>query len=195
MPMPAFFDAAPRIVVHDPLAAFLGAPADGEIEYCYADAVRLAGHSCPTVASAWLMTRAALLTLYPDTLPERGGIEVAMRGRLQDGVNGVMANVVSLVTGAATQTGFKGIGGRFERRGLFSDDAQIDGDLRFTRAADRKSVTAQARIDRVAFDPRVPRLMQRRLAGTATPDEEALFQLLWPGQVEQLLSFMPMIRK
>jgi hypothetical protein len=60
MHFPEFFEIAPRITIHDPLAAFLGAAADGIIEYCYADAVKLAGHSCPTVASAYLMTRAAL---------------------------------------------------------------------------------------------------------------------------------------
>lgn len=60
MQFPDFFEAAPRITVRDPLARFLGAAEDGIIEYRYADAVRLAGHSCPTVASAYLMTRAAL---------------------------------------------------------------------------------------------------------------------------------------
>ena len=35
MPYPEFFDAAPRIAVRDPLAAFLGAADDGVIEYGY----------------------------------------------------------------------------------------------------------------------------------------------------------------
>ena len=56
MQFPKFFDAAPRITVRDPLARFLGAVEDGVIEYRYADAVMLAGHSCPTVASASPMT-------------------------------------------------------------------------------------------------------------------------------------------
>ena len=43
--------------MRDPLARFLGAAEDGVIEYTYADTVKLAGHSCPTVASAYLMTR------------------------------------------------------------------------------------------------------------------------------------------
>ncbi len=57
---PEFFAAAPVIRMRDPLAEFLGAAAGGLIDYRYEDAVRLAGHSCPTVASAFLMTRAAL---------------------------------------------------------------------------------------------------------------------------------------
>jgi len=69
MQMPAFFDSAPRIVVEDALARTLGAVQDGIIEYTYLDAVKLAGHSCPTVASAWLMTRAALARLCPGETP------------------------------------------------------------------------------------------------------------------------------
>lgn len=104
--------------MRDPLADFLGAADGGVIEYCYADAVRLAGHSCPTVASAYLMTRAALRALYADALPERGGIRVELRDERVAGVAGVIANVASLVSGATQDTGFKGIGGRFDRRGL-----------------------------------------------------------------------------
>jgi hypothetical protein len=54
---PDFFSDAPRIAVRDPLAEFLGAADGGVIEYRYADVVKLAGHSCPTVASAFLMAR------------------------------------------------------------------------------------------------------------------------------------------
>jgi hypothetical protein len=76
MAFPAFFAQAPRVALHDPLAQLLGASDDGLIEYGYEDAVRLAGHSCPTVAGAWLMTVRALRALYPDTPPRRGDIEV-----------------------------------------------------------------------------------------------------------------------
>lgn len=50
MQLPAFFDEVPAIVVTDPLAETLGAAEGGLIEYRYVDAVKLAGHSCPTVA-------------------------------------------------------------------------------------------------------------------------------------------------
>jgi hypothetical protein len=126
MQLPEFFDAAPRIAVRDPLARFLGAAAEGVIEYRYADVVKLAGHSCPTVASAYLMTRAAFKALYPDTLPVRGEIRVELRDGRTAGTTGVVANVVSLLTGATNDTGFKGIGGRFDRRNLLHFDAGID---------------------------------------------------------------------
>jgi len=128
MPFPEFFDAAPRITVRDPLARFLGAADDGVIEYAYADVVKLAGHSCPTVASAYVMTRAALAALYPDALPERGGIRVELRDDLLEGATGVIANVASFLTGATHDTGFKGIGGQFDRRNLLFFGVDIPGE-------------------------------------------------------------------
>lgn len=66
MSFPDFFEQSPAIRMHDPLSRLLGATGDGVMDYRYADAVRLAGHSCPTVASAWLMAYAAVKTLYPE---------------------------------------------------------------------------------------------------------------------------------
>ena len=79
MRTPSFFDDVAPIEVTDPLAALLGAAEGGRIEYHYLDAVKLAGHSCPTVAGAWLMTRTALARLYPDGSPQRGGLRVELR--------------------------------------------------------------------------------------------------------------------
>jgi hypothetical protein len=106
---------APTVTLRDLLAAFLGASKAGLITYGYADAVKLAGHSCPTVAGAYLMVRKGLSWLYADELPERGGIEVHMRDGREQGTTGVIATVAQLLTGAASETGFGGIGvgGRF----------------------------------------------------------------------------------
>ena len=187
MTFPDFFSDAPRIRVADPLARFLGAAGDGVLEYGYVDAVRLAGHSCPTVASAFLMTRAALQALYGDRLPERGAIRVELAAQRTDGATGVVANVAALVTGAAGDTGFKGIGGRFDRRGLLDFGVAFEGQLRFTRIDNRAAATVSARLDRVPSDPRVAMLLPGCLAGTATADEMALFQSLWQSRVRALL--------
>lgn len=169
MQFPESFEAAPRISVRDPLTRFLGAAADGLIECRYADAVELTGHSCPTVASAYLMTRAALGALYSATLPERGGIRVELReDRLED-ATGVVANVASLLTGATHDTGFKGIGGRFDRRRLLFFSVDLSGQIRFTRADTGAAVTVTAWLDRVPADPRIPLLLPRCLACAATP--------------------------
>lgn len=187
MHFPAFFDAAPRITLRDPLAGFLGAVADGVIEYGYVDVVKLAGHSCPTVASAYLLTRAALGSLYPDALAERGGIRVELRDGRLDGAVGVVANVISFLIGATHDTGFKGIGGRFDRRNLLFFSADVRGQLRFTRADIGTTVTVSARLDRVPADPQLLPLLQRCLAGTATADEVIRFQSMWQGRVRTLL--------
>jgi hypothetical protein len=108
MKHPGFFDEAPRLTVYDPLSAFLGATEDGLVEYTYLDVVKLAGHSCPTVAGAYLMTLRALRHLYQGEIPIRGDIDVALGQEATDGVAGVIASVATLVTGAAGEGGFKG---------------------------------------------------------------------------------------
>lgn len=108
----------PPIILRDRLAEFLGAADGGLIEYHYADVVRLAGHSCPTVAGAYLMTSRALKALYGDDMPERGDIRVDFRESQAAGVVGVTASVIGMLTGAAGIGGFKGLAGNFSRRDL-----------------------------------------------------------------------------
>ena len=76
---PAFFEQVPGITVHDPLADLLGAAQGGLVHYGYADAVRLAGHSCPTVASAYWLGVRALRALYGEAVPQRGAVAVELR--------------------------------------------------------------------------------------------------------------------
>jgi hypothetical protein len=154
--------------VHDPLAEFLGATAGGLIEYRYVDAVRLAGHSCPTVAAAYGMTRRALLALYPDSLPERGAIRADFRADRLSGVTGVIASVITLITGATHDTGFKGLAGRFDRRRLMYFLADIGDEIRFTRLDTGAAVDVRTELQSVPFAPQTPTLLQKCLAGTRT---------------------------
>ncbi len=101
MRYPDYYDEVPCIRLYDPLSDFLGATEGGIVEFGYLDAVKLAGHSCPTVAGAYLMTVRALAALYPDEVPVRGAIEVLVRDGVEDGVAGVIATVAGLITGAA----------------------------------------------------------------------------------------------
>lgn len=187
MEFPEFFAAPPRVAVRDPLAKFLGAASDGVIEYQFADVVKLVGHSCPSVASDYLMTRGALKALYPDALPVRGEIRVELRDDRTTGVTGVIANVASFLTGATHDTGFKGIGGRFDRRNLLFFEVGIPGKLRFTRVDSGAAVTVFAQLDRVPSDPRVALLLPKCLNGVASIEETAVFQWLWQGRVRTLL--------
>ncbi|MEO6033339.1 MAG: hypothetical protein ABIP61_15830, partial [Burkholderiaceae bacterium] len=166
--VPAFFDSVPRIRLRDPLAQLLGAAGGGVLEYGYADAVRLAGHSCPTVASAYWLGVRALTALYPEALPVRGQIRVELRESVETGTIGVVANVLSLLTGAASVGGFKGLGGQYVRRDLLRFDAPIETDLRFTRTDTGAAINAQAHPQRVAGNPRTMPLLQRCVAGQAS---------------------------
>lgn len=187
MQYPSFFDTARKITVYDPLAQFLGAFDSGVIEYSYADAVKLAGHSCPTVAGAYLMTLKALAGLYGDDLPQRGGIKVAFRNPLQSGVTGVIANVVSLITGATSDSGFKGLAGQFDRRNLLAFEVPLNGEIQFQRVDTEAAVTVSYHPDIVASSPAVMRLMQKILGGTAEDQEKREFAELWQERVRHIL--------
>jgi formylmethanofuran dehydrogenase subunit E len=184
---PSFFDEAPAIRLQDPLAEFLGAVRDGLLEYRYEHAVQFAGHSCPTVASAFLMTRAALQALYPDTLPRRGELRVQLREPAGEGVTGVIGGVAGFLTGAAGEGGFHGIGGRFARQGLLAFAEPIATQLRFTRLDTGVSVGVSADLKRVPGDPRAQELMPLCLRGRASPQEQEAFRAAWQDRVRRLL--------
>jgi hypothetical protein len=188
MSFPDFFIRAPVIRVVDPLAGFLGAAQDGIIEYRYEDAVRLAGHSCPTVASAFLMTRAALAVLFGDALPVRGEIRVDLAEAHDAGVAGVIAAVATLVTGATVDTGFRGLAGQFNRRDkLFFKQPLQRGSLRFTRLDSGAAVEVAADLSHVPGDPRMGELMSLCLAAQASAAQQMEFRTLWQDRVRRLL--------
>lgn len=184
--LPSFYARARKIVLRDPLAEFLGAAEGGWLEYSYTDAVKLAGHSCPTVAAAYLAVLEALEQLYPGEIPERGGVRVELRAALDEGTTGVVANVAGLITGAAGEGGFKGIAGRFVRRGLLVFGAPIDADLRITRLDTGRWVEADL--------PHAPPMsaelsaaLRRALAPAASGEDRAAFAGGWQERVEGLL--------
>ena len=187
MRYPEFFDEAPRITMYDPLAKFLGAAEGGILEYRYIDAVKAAGHSCQTVASAWLMTLRALEALYPKDVPERGAIRVDFRHDSTSGVTGVIANIVTLVTGATHDTGFKGLAGRFDRRNLLFFNAEVGDELRFTRKDNGAAVDVTAHLERVPGDPRMGELMAACITGRATDEVQREFGRLWQARVRAIL--------
>jgi hypothetical protein len=185
--MPAFFADLPTIVMRDPLAQFLGTAEGGRLEYSYVDAVKLTGHSCPTVAGAYLATAGALTRLYAGEVPVRGGIRVEMRERLEEGVTGVVAGVVGLITGAAAEGGFKGIAGRFVRRGLLAYGVALESDMRFTRLDNGASVE-------VNLDPAPPasgalrQALGNALSAGAGESARRAFAQAWQARVAAMVT-------
>ena len=189
MTLPSYFDALPAVTLHDPLAALLGCPVDGQLTYRYADVVRMAGHSCPTVAAAWLMVGQGLAWLYGDETPVRGQIEVFLRDARDHGVTGVIASVATLVTGAAADIGFPGIGAgaRHARQGLLRFESPIDGLMALRRRDSGAGVLLDLDTGSVPHDPDVPRLMPQVVEGRASAAESRRFASLWQDRVRRIL--------
>lgn len=187
MTFTAFFSEIPPIPLFDPLAAVLGAAEGGRIDYRYEDAVRLAGHSCPTVAGAWLLAKHALAALYPEGLPQRGGIQVELRDAQNAGSSGVVGAVLGLITGAAGEGGFAGLGGRFSRRGLLHFGVAIAAEVRFTRLDTGATVSLDYDPKVIPPTPEMQALMQKVMSGTADAEERGEFGRLWQERVRRIV--------
>jgi len=188
MTYPDFYDRIASMNLYDPLSDFLGAVENGIVEIEYLDCVKLAGHSCPTVAGAYLMTLMGLQHLYPDTHPVRGTIKVEMRDDETAGVTGVTCNVISYIVGASGKNGFKGIQGNFSRDNLVAYNQPIDGEVRLTRLDTDESVTLSYDPSIIPADPMMQPLMAKALQGTASPQEKKRFGELWQERVAKILT-------
>ncbi|MQU92856.1 hypothetical protein [Sinorhizobium meliloti] len=184
MDFPDFFNKAPIVTLHDPLAGFLGASASGVMTYCYADAAKLAGHSCPTVAGAYLMIRKGLAWLCGNELPERGGIEAHMRDARDEGTTGVVAAIATLLTGAAPENGFGSIGaGRYS----LHFDAPIIGLMALLRRDTGMEVHLDLDVPRVQRDAAMRMLFPKVAAGSADGQEQARFATHWQDRMARML--------
>ncbi|MGH8190641.1 MAG: hypothetical protein ACREP2_04270 [Rhodanobacteraceae bacterium] len=187
MAFPDFFAEVPPLRLHDGLAELLGASSDGMLEYHYADAVRLAGHSCPTVAGGWLCARAALSHLYPNSIPERGGISVYLDGAEDAGVTGVIGQVLTLISGAAADNGFRGLGGRHARNHLLHYSAGDVAGVRFRRNDNDESVEVEIDTSVIPADPMQRPLLQQVMTGHAGDAQRREFGRLWQDRVRRML--------
>lgn len=184
---PAFYDQVAPIRLRDPLAAMLGAFDEGIYEIGYREVVKLAGHSCPTVAGAFLMARKGLQALYGEALPVRGQIRVDLPAPVDEGVTGVIANVLSFITGATERSGFHGLAGQFDRRDLLFFAQPAVPSLRLTRQDSGASVALRYDASVVPADPALRPLMPRVLSGQASADDAAQFRALWQARVRAIL--------
>jgi len=184
---PAFFKNVPLIHTYDPLAKLLGSVQDGIIKFSYKQIVKITGHSCPTVAGAFLTCKRALEILYPDSLPVRGEIKVEFKEALEHGVTGVIANVISNITGATKEGGFKGLGGNFARHSLLEYEADINLHVKFTRLDTNKSIELTYNPNIVPPSQRLQELMQLVISKNASEGEMKEFGVLWQERVKRIL--------
>lgn len=187
MSYPKFYDEVKEISLTDPLADILGSLENGQVTFSYLQIVKSAGHSCPTVAGAYLMTYKALDFLFKNETVIRGNIKVEFKENIEDGVAGVIANVISNITGATSITGFKGLNGKFVRHSLMDYNSNIDSSARFTRIDTNKSVDVYYNPSSILADEKMMPLMQKILMGNANDDEKTQFGILWQKRVKEIL--------
>lgn len=187
MKTPDFFTLIPPITMADPLAEVLGAAENGILEYHYEEVVKLAGHSCPTVAGAYLMIQKGLKALYGDETPVRGKIKVMMKGKLGEGVVGVIANVASMITGATEKGGFHGLGGQFDRRDLLSYEITMEGEMALERTDSGERVVLSYDPTIVPADSQLGALLPLILTDKADAPARTLFGTLWQERVARIM--------
>ncbi len=181
----------------EPLAETLGVFKEegATLEYTFIDVVKLAGHACPTTAGAYLSCQKALEKLYPDEIPVRGEISVTVYGEADEGVYGVMSQVFSLLTGAASATGFRGLGHKFKRKDLlkFIPD-KIDSQamcFEFKRLDNDKTVLVKFYPQEIPFpegkSKRMTELLEKVIWEAAKEEERKEFQELWMEKVKDML--------
>ncbi len=187
MAYPHFFDTLPSIALKDPLAKLLGVFENGEYTLSYTDIIKASGHSCPTVAGAYLMAYVGLKKLYPNTSALRGEIDVSFKEALHVGVTGVTSQILSHITGATDVSGFKGLGNSFARHGLMHFDVPMQGFLQLKRLDTNSMVELNYDASSIIPHPNMQPLMQKVLSGVATKEEQKEFGVLWQERVQRIL--------
>lgn len=193
-----FFSKVKPIKLVDPLSFVLGATVKGEpYVYHYTDIIQYSGHSCPSVAGAFKMTGIALKELYGDQMAVRGQIKVTMKGAPDEKVNGPIAQVISYITGAAGNTGFKGLKGKFSRYNLLSFDRDnssaedVWAEAIFERLDNGKKVNIAYKAEMILGNPEMGKLMPLIISGKATPEQIQKFGDLWQERVRIALMEAP----
>jgi len=186
MKFPKFFDEIDNIILQDDLASFLGATEEGIVEFSYIDIVKTAGHSCPTVLGAYLLTLEGLKVLYKEKTPKRGEIKVAFSQGVEEGVAGVIANVISNITGATVNNGFKGIMGLYSRNNLMSFEQEITSSVKFTRVDTNECIELIYDPSSILAKPEMKDLMQKCITKSASEEEQEEFKKLWQERVENI---------
>ena len=188
MSYPKFYDTVESIKVKDELSAILATFENGEYEIGYIDVVKSAGHSCPTVAGAYIMTSEAMKALYKGQRVVRGNVKVEFKEDLEDGVAGVIGNVVSHITGATDKSGFKGLGGKFARHSLMFYNSNIQSSARFTRVDTGESVDVYYDHSQVPGSPQMMPLMKKIISGEGSDEDKKTFGKLWQERVENIFN-------
>lgn len=170
-----------KVAVYEPFAEFLMA---GQEEYQFSisllDVVRFAGHACPSMVGAFLISQRAIQELFPETNTcIRGQVAIEIPTSSDQGATGPIANVFSMIFGAWEKVGFGGLQGKFVRRGLlkFSAEGVPQGVFRF------HNLLTGAKVD-ISYHPSKADVKVDMIK----PDTENLpFQKMWRMKITAIL--------
>lgn len=200
-----FFKEVKPVRLREPLAQVLGAfkEKNAVIDYSFIDTVKMAGHACPTVAAAYVSCKKALEALYPQEIPQRGGITITVCGDSDEGVYGVMSQVFSFITGACPSTGFKGLGYKFKRKDLLKFEAgKIDPQVicfKFKRVETNEKVLLKIYPHKMPSlgerEQRMGELLEKVIWEAAKEKEVEEFQNLWTEKIKRIVLDEDMINE
>jgi hypothetical protein len=183
-----------QIEIRDPVAEALGVLEPGDpFVITYTDAVKEAGHSCPTASGAYRIAQLGLDALYPDSYPVRSEIEV-QAPRSRDGATyGVMSRIISYVTGATEDDGFRGLAGGYGGRSDLLHFDAFDPDtaepaFRFRRTDTDETVQVTYHVSEVPDGGPAIGNLQQILDGTASDQQRGAFADAWHRRVQVVLS-------
>ncbi|MBF0359076.1 MAG: hypothetical protein HQL70_10755 [Magnetococcales bacterium] len=183
----SLFPTNPSITLYDPLGELLGA-GDGKFTYTFDDAVKLSGHACPTVAGAFLLVKVALDNLYPDgETPQRGGVSVELSAAHDEGVNGPLSQVFTLLTGAAAAQGFHGLAGQYVRKDLLRFNVDGAGLVTFKRLDTGEKISLTYSPATFPPAPGIGEKMGQVLSGNHDPELKKAFRTAWRQRVLDIL--------
>lgn len=185
------YDVDP-IRIRDPVAEALAVlEPEQPFVITYEDVVKAAGHSCPTAAGGFRIAQLGLAALYPDSAPVRSDIEVHAGGPKEDPSYGVLARLISYVTGAAEEDGFGGLAGGYgDRRNslYFGDSDGPEPTFVFVRTDTDEAVRVTYHVSEVPDAGEAVEYLPKLVQGTATTEERDAFREAWHDRVRTVLA-------
>ena len=100
-----------------------------------------------------------------------------------------MSEVISLITGAAPETGFAGLGNSFVRKNklIFDEKNEEANAFVFTRDDNGKSVKITYHPENVPADQDMHELFTKSIVGTANEKQKEKFKEMWQKRVRCVL--------
>lgn len=190
-----FYSEIEPIAMRDPLSSILGAIDDDEpIYYSFKDCIKLSGHACPSVSTAFQLTKLALKKLYNGDIPVRGNLKIKFAGGRETGANGPIGQVIQFITGAAIETGFHGLGGKYSRANLFEYDENLESGpglkVEFERIDTGEKVVVQTNPSMIPLskeEQSYSEYMSDVIRSTASNEDREKFYIFWQGKNRKIL--------